>query len=185
MPKRKFAPREASGKVQRARVGDRRQPQPTSAGEIRRLVESSLAGMRDPLFGSMLGRLLLAEKISPGEAAAGKRWGELASRYSASRLSPQAPRSVRYDADVGGRAPDPDSDAGLIDAKKDRRAAEDFREASHALHSLGNGSFKAIAAIVERGEAPTGHDQLQSLRTGLQTLATLWRNDKRKASVRA
>lgn len=102
MSRRKaIAKREPNGRIQR----DPPLPPPS---EVRRLRDAALSGMRDPTWGTELGRLYLVGKITATMFAAGKRWGELASQYSQALCSPAPdPKAICLER-MGGSPIDPD-----------------------------------------------------------------------------
>ena len=73
MAKTKLRQREPNGRPQRERE--------TPPAQVRRLREAALAGLRDPQWGTELGRLLLTKAIDEAMYAAGRRWNEDAAKY--------------------------------------------------------------------------------------------------------
>ena len=69
---------------------------------IKRLTDAAVAGLRDASWGTMLGRIYLAGKISAGEYSAGRRWAALVAEYAVACQGPRPPKTVLLDA-VGGR----------------------------------------------------------------------------------
>jgi hypothetical protein len=164
MSRRKVtALREPSGRVKRA-------PPLPSPTEVTRLRDAALAGMRDSVWGSTLGYLYLAGKISSLQFAAGKRWNELAADYSRATLAPRAPRSANLDP-RGGTPADPDSLRGRREAYRQVLTVEDYQEASSVLKRLGGPVARIVSDVCEGGRVPGGHAELQALRKGLSALA--------------
>ena len=71
---RAAAEREPNGRLSRATKVeiDARSP-----AEVKRLRDAAILGMRDPLWGTELGRLFLRNRITPQQFEAGKRWRSL------------------------------------------------------------------------------------------------------------
>jgi hypothetical protein len=106
-----MAVREPNGRASRAGATELLPPT-----EIRRLFDAASAGLRDPMFGTMLGRIHLVGKITRAELAAGLRWAELIADYAVACQSPRAPRTAQFDS-RGGTPADPDSEKGQREAK--------------------------------------------------------------------
>lgn len=158
--------REPNGRIQRERE--------TAPGEVRRLRDAALAGLRDPEWGTELGRLFLVGKIKPEQFAAGKRWTEAASRYSHAVASPHRIGSTS-DFDRGrGEPVDVDSDAGRAEAERHKAVMERFEAAHRKLVGCGMLIERAVRSICEDGQAPDSFETLQRLHIGLSTLADHW-----------
>lgn len=144
------------------------------ASEVRRLRDAALRGMRDPTWGTEIGRLYLVGKITATMFAAGKRWGELASMYSQALCSPSPdPKAICLDR-MGGSPKDPDSHEGRKEARRHQRAVTSFIDAHGVLKSTGNTSERIVRAMCERNEMLEGHQHLISLNAGLTALAWFW-----------
>lgn len=171
MSRRKhMAKREPNGRAQR-------DPQ-HSPSEIKRLRDAALAGMRDPLWGTEIGRLYLSSKITATMFAAGKRWAELATQYSQALCSPSPdPRAVNLDRS-GSHHVDPDSPEGRREARRHARAVASFIDAHAALKSHNTASERLVRATCERGQTIAGHADLLFLASGLDRLAAFWGLDK-------
>lgn len=175
MSRRKtMAQREPNGRAQRE------QPLPAPA-EVRRLRDAALSGMRDPLWGTEIGRLYLAGKITATMFAAGKRWAELAASYGQALQSP-APDPKAISLEHTGRASiDPDTPEGRREARRHARAVQSFIDA-HAAITASADRGRRIAGIVrdvcERGNLVVGHQNLIDLSRGLSLLAAFWGLDK-------
>ena len=99
-----------------------------SPADLHRARSAALASMRSATFGSSLGQLFETGRIAAAEYAAGRRWAELTSLYSAAQASPRQPKTVSLD--LSGSAPaDPDSDVGKQQAHRDRCATSQWLEA--------------------------------------------------------
>jgi len=169
--RKSLAVREPNGRIQR-------DPQLPPPSEVRRLRDAALSGMRDPTWGTELGRLYLVGKITAGMYAAGKRWGEMASKYSQALCSPSPdPKAVCLDR-TGGESPDPDSYEGRREARRHERAVASFIDARAALNSALNTNGvpceREVRAICERDELLPGHESLISLKRGLTILSDFW-----------
>lgn len=175
MARRKvLAQREPNGRIQREPI--------LAASQVRRLRDAALSGMRDPLWGTEIGRLFLAGKITDSMFAAGKRWGEQATLYSQAMCSPSPdPKAVCFDRS-GGEAPDPDSHEGRREARRHQRAVDSFTDAWVALKTYGMVSERIVRLVCERGQMLAGHQELIALSGGLSTLAGFWGlTDSRKS----
>jgi hypothetical protein len=152
----------------------RRQPQGPSPTEIVRLRDAALAGLRDPIWGTTLGRLYLAGKLTSSQFAAGRRWAELVKVYASACLSPRPPRSAKLERG-DGMAVDPDSAVGRREARRHVQAVESYIAASEILKHAGETPRRAVTDVVERDLYPVGQFQMAALHVGLSALATLWR----------
>jgi hypothetical protein len=170
MAKRKtMAKREPNGKPSRA-LADRSTPS-TSPAESRRLRDAALTGMRQAEWGTQLGRLFLAHKITSEHYQAGQRWSERAGLYRQALDCPAAdPRAMDFDK-RGGEPIDPDSEQGKREVKRHIRAAASFVDTHAALLECGSRVVATVRSVCERDEAPVGHQGLLDLSTGLQRIA--------------
>jgi hypothetical protein len=129
--------------------------------------------MRDPVWATTLGYLYLSGKVTGSQFAAGKRWTDLARDYSAASQSPKQPRSANLDP-KGGTPPDPDSPAGLREARQHSQTVHQHLAALELLKLTGDATRRAVADTCELGRMPDGHDQLMALSRGLTVLAAFW-----------
>ncbi len=176
MSRRKaLAKREPNGRIQR----DPPLPPPS---EVRRLRDAALSGMRDPTWGTELGRLYLVGKVTATMYAAGKRWGDMSSLYSQALQSPAPdPKAVSFDRS-GGSSPDPDSHEGRREARRHERAVASFIDAHAALKTHSPASERVVRSMCERNEMLAGHENLLRLTEGLFVLAAFWGlTDSRKS----
>ena len=172
MTRRKsLAQREPSGKVRRPPRADPTLPSPT---EVTRLRDAALAGMRDAVWSTPLGWLYLSGRLSGSQFAAGRRWATLARDYSEAQNGPKIPKSANLDP-KGGTPPDPDSPAGLREARRETAVTHQYIAALALLHASGGPSRRAVANCCELGCMPDGMDSLNGLRRGLDVLAAFWR----------
>jgi len=169
MSRRKnLAQREPNGRAQRT-------AQLPAPSEVKRLRDAALAGMRDPLWGTEIGRLFLAGKITSTMFAAGKRWAELASQYSQALCSPAPdPKAISLERAPSSTSHDPDSPEGRKEARRHARAVASFVDAHIALKDHGPATARIVRATCERGETITGHQELIALTSGLDRLAQFW-----------
>lgn len=168
MARRKsLARREPNGRIQR-------EPQLPAPSEVRRLRDAALTGMRDPTWGTEIGRLYLAGKVSSLGFAAGRRWAELASLYSQALCSPSPdPKAVCLDR-MGGESIDPDSHEGRREARRHVRAVASFIDAHAALKSTSAAAERFVRHVCERDQMLVGHESLMALVNGLTALAGFW-----------
>lgn len=172
MSRRKhMAQREPNGRAQR-------EPQLPPPSEVRRLRDAALAGMRDPTWGTEIGRLYLAGKVTATMFAAGRRWAELASQYSQALCSPAPdPKAISLER-MGAQHIDPDSIEGRKEARRHARAVASFIDAHAALINRGRAAERLVRTVCERGEMAHGHQELLALAGGLGSLAAFWGLDK-------
>ena len=173
MSRRKtLAVREPSGKVKRA------PPDLPSPTEVSRLRDAALSGLKDAIWGSMLGQVYLRGKISGVQFAAGKRWADLARNYSLACQSPKEARSGNLNP-AGGEPADPDSPQGLREAQQQAHTKHQYIAANAILHHAGEPARRAVMATCEHGIAPIGHDGLENLKVGLSAIAAFWSERRR------
>jgi hypothetical protein len=129
--------------------------------------------MRSPEWGTQLGRLYLAEKISPSQYEAGRKWVELVASYEEAMDGPRRPSCVELDRRGGGTV-DPDSEPGQRTAKRHCRVTVAYVGAFGMLSQAGAAAAGAVRNVVEYDRACSGWMELQALKVGLQTLAACW-----------
>lgn len=171
--RKRLAYREPNGKPQRG--GERDYP-PVM---VKRLRDAAMAGLRDPEWGTELGRLFLEAAITPEMYAAGKKWCETVAWYHQA-IGVKLMHSPVLERGRGGQEPDPDSEAGRIQAAKDTERAERFFEAHAVL--LSTGAEQAVRNLCELNEGPCGMAQLIATRNGLSALANHWGLTERNKS---
>jgi hypothetical protein len=163
--KRKIKARTPSGQLSRA--GRQREYPPA---QVRRLRDAAMAGLRDPEWGTELGRLYLEGTITAAMYAAGKDWREKAAKYVGS-LGHFPVRSILVEGRRGSLPPDPDSVEGQKQARREADAMERFFEAHHVLLSAGKLAEATVRRLCEHNEGPCGMAELIALRNGLSALA--------------
>ena len=151
----------------------RRTAQLPPPSEVSRLRDAALAGMRDSVWGTSLGRLFLAGKITATQFSAGKRWSELSAKYSVACGGPKPARSAALDPD-GGSPADPDSLQGRREARRHGLTVERYLAASKVLKGAGGLSWRVVVAVCDQNLAPAGVVEVNALRVGLQALASFW-----------
>ena len=156
--------REPNGRIQREGRED------TAPTEVRRLRDAALRGMRDPEWGTELGRLYLEGALTGAQYAAGKRWREEASDYRQA-IGVFPVRSAALQRGSHSHDVDPESEEGQKQATRDRNGAERFFAAHSYLASVGNLAETVVRRICEEDEAPCGFAEHQALRKGLTALA--------------
>jgi hypothetical protein len=178
MSRRKcMAPRHPCGRSRPSR--DTELLSPT---ETRRLRDAAVAGLRDQLWATTIGRLHLTGRLTTAQLAAGKRWAELAVAYSIACQSPCPPKTRPLDAS-GGRPSDPDSDAGVKESRRHERATAAYLDGRHALRLAGREAERVVDSVCVQDHAPAGLCELDALRAGLQSLSTWW-SARRKTGTR-
>ena len=156
--------REPNGRIQREGRED------TAPTEVRRLRDAALRGMRDPEWGTELGRLYLEGALTGAQYAAGKRWREEAAEYrQAIGIFPV--RSASLERGSHGHDVDPDSEEGQKQATRERNGAERYFAAESwlVLHA-GELSARVVRCLCEHDEMFCGWPEHQALRKGLSSL---------------
>ena len=153
-----------------------------SPAEARRLIDSAAAGLREPVFGTMIGRLYITGQLTSEQFSTGKRWAELVANYSIACRSPSPPRSLSLDA-IRDVPIDPDTTTGAKEVTRHEKASAAYIEGRHALRLAGREAERVVDDVCARDCALAGFGELNALRAGLQALAALW-SAKRKASAR-
>jgi len=164
------------------RIIHNRDPELLPPTEVRRLVEAASVGLRDSIWCSMLGRIHLTGRITPSQFAAGKRWAGLVANYATACQAPRPPKTLPLDA-KGGTPADPDSAAGVREARRHERVAAAYLEGRHVLRLAGHEVERVVDSVCVQDRAPAGLHELDALRTGLQSLSTWW-SARRKAGLR-
>lgn len=157
--------------VARQPNGQPRREREFPAAQIRRLRDAAMAGLRDPQWGTELGRLYLAGNISEIQYAAGKWWSEAAASFRRA-IGAFPVRSPSVEVGRGGASPDPDSEEGRKLAVREAEQAERFFEAHAVLLSAGRGAERAVRDVCERGLCSVAMSELMALRVGLSALAS-------------
>lgn len=166
--------REPSGRLSRSA---RKEIGADSVAEIRRVRAAAMAGMRDPIWGSELGRLFLSGKINAEQFRAGRQWAHLVARWRAIHCGPKINPKPGLAAlfRVGG----PTSEGPTVtDTIADQREAAVTGLIDEVLDSFPRGpSDPALVALRECCEldvAPVGYGGMLLLNDGLNHLAGMW-----------
>lgn len=128
----------------------------------------------------MLGRLHITGKLTSVHFAVAKRWAELVSEHAAVCQCPVEPKSKTLDP-TGGKPIDPDSPAGIKEARRHASTTRAYLDARNTLRLAGSAAEAAVDSVVIQDKVPVGLAELEALRHGLQSLATWWSSTKRKA----
>jgi hypothetical protein len=163
--KRSVVAREDNGRAQRERE--------FPPAQVKRLRDAAMRGLRDAEWGTELGRLNLAGKITDSMFAAGKKWAILASQYQAA-IGAFPVRSASPALGRNGSPPDPDSPDGQRIAEREANGAERFFAADAILVQAGPGVRVIVRRVCEDNEMPCGIEELARLRTGLMHLVSHW-----------
>lgn len=160
--------------------GDRRREERTnkeySPSAIKRMTSAAVAGMHDPEWGTVIGRLYLEGRLNSAQYAAGKRWAVTWAEYCAATGIPSPhPRAAAIGEGLRAEPPDPDSDRGIAATRLARRAMKRFDVAHAELLKCGMQAEAAVRKLCEGlGETPLGHEQFLHAKRGLDALARLW-----------
>lgn len=162
--------REPNGRASRA--GELREYPPA---QVRRLRDAALAGMADPEWGTIPGRMFLAGKIDAAQYAAAKRWSERVAKYQQAINAPQPnPKALQFESGARGHDPDPASEEGRQRVAKDEAAIGQFNEAHAVLCGAGMISEAVVRNTCERDHWPVGQIEVEALNRGLLWLAEYW-----------
>ena len=159
--------RTPSGQLSRA--GREREFPPA---QVKRLREAAMAGLRNPEWGTELGRLYLEGTITASMYAAGKDWREKAAKY-VNTLGHFPVRTILVEGRGGSMPPDPETPAGQKRARREADAMERFFKAHHILLSAGKMAEATVRRLCEHNEGPCGMAELIALRNGLSALTEL------------
>jgi hypothetical protein len=121
----------------------------TPPGAIRRLRDAALAGMADARWGAEIGRLYLAGRLTSEQYGAGCRWADLASRHSAALGSRAALASTSDFNRSRGTPIDPDSEVGVMEAKRHLKDLERYQKALVVIARHGVSVTQAVRRLCE------------------------------------
>ena len=159
--------REPNGRISRAR--DEREYPP---GQVKRLRDAAMLGLRDQEWGTEMGRMFLDGTLTAEMYAAGKWWRETAAKYQQAICAPPPDaRAVSFQIGRGASPIDPDSEAGKTEARRHSAATVTFLESHAALMGAGLLAERAVRRLCEQDEAPIGEEQRQSVKRGLLWIA--------------
>lgn len=162
-----------ASKFKREPNGRRQRERETAPTQVKRLRDAALLGMKDPEWGTELGRLFLNNAITPAMYAAGKRWREQVAIYH-SAIGVFPVRTAGVEIGRGGSPVDPDSPDGRKIAQREADGAERFFAAHAALMATDAMSERAVRNICEHNIMVEGFDELMKLRKGLLALVAHW-----------
>jgi hypothetical protein len=148
-----------------------------TSNEIRRLRDASILGMRDPMWGTELGRLLLRGKIEPEQFEAGRRWANLVAAWRQQHVSPNiSPKGclASLSGEPRGVACDRTNDPDAI-----QRAVEIGGELKGAFAAIkdgpeGRSALRVVQDCCEMNRAVVLASDLVSLKIGLAALIEYW-----------
>lgn len=101
----------------------------------------------------MLGQLYLRGKIASSELSAGQYWCQLVAGYADACQCPREPQTQSLERGGIG-APDPDSLAGISEARKHERAMAAYLDGRHALRLAGTEAERLVGAVCIDGLLP-------------------------------
>jgi hypothetical protein len=133
-------------------------------------------------LGTQIGQMYLRGKVAASEYSAARRWSALVADYAVACQAPREPQTASLEA-RGGTPADPDSDAGVKEARKHRRDTAAYLDGKQALRLAGATAERVVEDVCILDQAPAGLVELNALRSGLQSLAAHW-SARRKANVR-
>ena len=152
----------------------------------KRLRDAAARGMADSSWGTAMGQLLMAGKITHDEHMTGMRYDELHREYLKTIPGPQDDTSKPIGEPRKGEPPHEDSEAG---AKADKRAKKiklDYERAEAVLEAtIGKQGIYALDALcVGNGRTPDSYASLLLAKKGLNALAALWQLGRRAQGPR-
>ena len=138
----------------------------------KRLVMAALAGMADPQWATVPGRLYLAGKITEAQYEASRRFSMLIEDYAQAFLGPAPPRTSTGERGSYSAPVDPDTMDGEREAGRHVRVRLRYAEATHVMapqteHELCKfcGNFPEVPS----------YEELLRIKSGLDALVALWR----------
>ena len=143
---------------------------------IRRLREAALAGMQDARWGTELGRLFLLNRLTADQYNAGCRWEVLAIRHRAALGAKSGLPSPSDFGRTNGTPCDPESESGVLEAKRHLMDLDRYQKALMVLAARGVNVTRAVKALCEEGlildtesfcHAVAGLDALMAANFGL------------------
>lgn len=169
MKRKSMHRREPNGKPQREAKQQTRQHEMPSPAEVKRLRDAAMIGMRDAIWGTVLGYLHLSGKLSIDQFTAGVHWARLSRFYHRAMEGPRDPRSNLLTRVSTSNAPKPEQH----DAHAMVQAYEAvMREISVTTH--GAQRLAAMVRVCELNLLPTSPQQVQELVDGLEIARNFW-----------
>jgi hypothetical protein len=170
--KRKEGERYPAGQIRPAEEG----PSPAA---IKRLRSAAILGMADPQWGSVAGLCYLQKMIDDIEYEAAKRFGDLHAQYIGVIGGPRAPKTSTGERPTRAAEIDVDTEQGDREAKRHITVMTRYNDAHTALLMVSPATeADLIRFCAMPGESPTGYEGMVRVRSGLRTLAALWKITK-------
>lgn len=134
---------------------------------------AALMGMRDAVWGSVLGYLYMSAKLTEEQFHAGDRWTMLARKYHKVMQGPVDPRSVLLTRVRAANSKMMESFSTQI---TDGVAREGYEQAMVAVRSSTRGAarLKALIRVCELDLLPIGQEQVDDVRGALDVLKNHW-----------
>jgi len=174
--KREQGEREPNGRLSRATKKDLDTKSPN---EVKRLRDAALLGMRDPMWGTEIGRLFLRSRIEARQFEAGKRWMNLVELWRKDQgetgLAPKSGLAALH-VENRGRGMDRSEDPTAIE--RSRELSDTLHKARDALDSAGFLESRTVRDCCEQNMPIIGLSEIGWLRDGLDALADHWRIPK-------
>ena len=159
--------REPNGRYQRPS----KQEQEFAPAAIVRLRNAAINAVLPAEWGSVAGQMFLTGRISATEYSCTKRWHALATKYHHA-LGCHGMKSAQMERSHS-HPPDPDSDEGRLQARREARDRSRYEAACRVLEAIGCRS--AVDRCVLEDQAPAGIEELERLKKGLAALAAHWK----------
>jgi hypothetical protein len=152
----------------------------------KRLRDAAARGMADPSWGTALGQLLMAGKITHDEHMTGMRYDELHREYLKVLEPPPDGTSKPIGEPRKGEPPHEDSEAGERANKRAKKIRLDYERAEAVLEAtVGKQGLNAVDMLcVGNGRTPDSYAALLLAKKGLNALAALWQLGRRKQDQR-
>lgn len=167
--------REPSGRLSRSA---KRELGPDSVNEIVRMRAAALAGMRDPIWGTQLGRLFLTSKITAQQFRAGRQWCEVVDRWRKVHCGPSfnpksGMASLHRVSGCGVKLGD------VLDDTRDRAVTALVDEVLTGFdRGAADPALLAMRECCEMDFVPVGYGGMLLLTDGLSRLAEIWGEEK-------
>ena len=172
---RKSTPRTPSGQLSRA-ASARPEPKGLPPATIKRMIAGDAKRVESQEYGTPTGRMMLEGILTPEQYLAAKQWDRQSRLYWPSICAPSPDPPAARIGKSRGMPPDPDSEAGVKLARRERNAVETFREALDQVKILGNDHVSTLRQVCEgNGRTTEGYADLMRLRASLTRLAVFWR----------
>ena len=170
--KRKVGERFPAGQIRPAEEGP-------SPAVVKRLRVAAMMGMCDPHWGSIAGLCYLQKVIDEHEYEAAKRFGDLHAQYIGVIGGPRQPKTSTGEMPSRAAEIDVDTDHGDREAKRHISVMTRYNDAHTALLMVSPATEADLIRFCGMpGQTPTNYEGMIRIKSGLRTLAALWKISK-------